>query len=371
MKMSFLSNKCRTALLASLALLCVVMIVLALLVDRGGYDNLLLAAPLSYFGTEIDLENIERFCEDEFLVTYELPFLCSVSNGSNRYELTGIATNNIWSSINACRMISGSFFTKGAYDTKARHAVLNRSAAFAIFGGNNIAGKTLKIQYGSWIITGVIDDGDDEAGHIYIPSSTGALLGLSGGSATVLLALLDPTGGIDELYAKHALKSLGLREDRYTCINLQKAAGMYWERLFVVLQCAFCLIQGSAACLFFSKLKLYTVRVIGFSKKLYAREVFRTDPALTLKLVMNALLCAAAIVLCTVLLMRIILTGLSWRAVSSLQEVPAFTHFAVKLKALQDYAGADLVVFIALLGILILNAGIRLYAYKGSHAGKL
>lgn len=47
--------------------------VLALLAYPEQYQNLLLITPAIYSAPGFSLEEVEQFCEDEFLITYEIP----------------------------------------------------------------------------------------------------------------------------------------------------------------------------------------------------------------------------------------------------------------------------------------------------------
>jgi hypothetical protein len=122
--------------------------------------------------------------------------------------------------------VEGSFFSKKAWDAKQKHAVLNETAARTLFGSYRVAGKTIKLKDGIWLVTGVLADGDDENSIMYVPSS------VTGGMPKSLVLLLAPDKGISEAYAKSVLKTLNIHESNYRFIN----AGIAWLRLAELFQ---------------------------------------------------------------------------------------------------------------------------------------
>jgi hypothetical protein len=167
----------------------------------------------------LDVQAIEDVSEKEFLLTYEIPGSERVSLTYTEYPVTVIATNSSYPGILELNMPEGAFFSKQAWRGKQRHAVLNETAAFAIFGSANIIGSRFRIRNDTWLVTGVISDGDEDKARIYIPSS------VRDGEA-VALAL----AGMDEAYARNSLKALGIQEGSFSFINMAALCGLLWER---------------------------------------------------------------------------------------------------------------------------------------------
>jgi frataxin-like iron-binding protein CyaY len=120
----------------------------------------------------------------------------------------------------------GSFLSNQAWTGKQRHAVLNEKAAFTIFGSSKISGNRFRLRNETWIVTGVINDGDEDRSRVYVPSS------IRGGEASAL-ALMS-TGNLDEAYIKNSVKTLGIRDGNFYYINLQTLCRLLWERAGII-----------------------------------------------------------------------------------------------------------------------------------------
>jgi hypothetical protein len=126
----------------------------------------------------------------------------------------------------------GAFFSARAWEGKQRQAVLNEKAALTIFGGTNITGGRFRIRGETWLVSGVIGDGDDENCRVYVPSS------LRGGGALSLLALMEKrrgTGEAGEASVKNSLKALDIREGAFAFYNLETQSRLLGERVLAAL----------------------------------------------------------------------------------------------------------------------------------------
>jgi hypothetical protein len=346
MRGTFLKTKWSVFFITSIALLFSALLVIALLAQRGGYRDLLLIAPSSYFASTCNINTIEDFCKDKFLISYEIRGKGTIATGYASHAVVTIATNSIWPALNSRIMLNGSFFTKVAWDTKQRHIVLNKTAAFAIFGGDNITEKVIKMNGESWIVSGVIDDGDEENKNSYIPSS------ISGGAPTTLLALLDPAKGINTIYAAGALKSFGVHDTDHIVVNLDAAYKLYWERLIVALEAAFCVVFLVVFHKRFSRLGAIVKKLRDRSKWLYADRLFIEHVRDFFSIAGGALLLLAGVALCLVLLSRILADGLRWRDMPALKGALTGNSFALKLSPLRDLLLPGLWTFVAYLAAL-------------------
>ena len=222
----------------------------------AGKDNALFFVLPSETGSpRFDVQAIEDFSEKHFLLTYEIPGFERISLSHAEYPVTVIATNSSYPGIMGLDMPEGAFFSEQAWGGKQRHAVLNETAAFAIFGSANIAGSRFRIHYDTWLVTGVIGDGDEDKARIYIPSS------VRGGEAGALAL-----AGMDEAYARNSLKTLGIQEGNFSFINMAALCGLLWERAEAIVLLFF-------AFLFLSLLKPL---IRGFRK---ARSALKIDMA--------------------------------------------------------------------------------------------
>jgi hypothetical protein len=186
----------------------------------AGKDKaLFFVLPLETGSPRFGVQVIEDFSEKEFLLTYEIPGSERINLSHAEYPVTVIATNSNYPGILGLNMPEGAFFSKQAWRGKQKHAVLNETAAFAFFGSANIAGSRFRLRNDTWLITGVISDGDVDKARIYIPSSS------RGGEADALAL-----AGIDETYARNSLKALGIQEGNFSFINMAVLCRLLWER---------------------------------------------------------------------------------------------------------------------------------------------
>ena len=216
------------AFLLSLAFfLCLTgLCVTAFLAKREGKENLLIVLPSQFDSPRINVQKIEEFSRDEFLITYEIPNSERVSLPHGDFPVTVIGTNSSFPQILGLAMLEGSFFSEQAWAGKQRHAVLNEKAAFTIFGSSRVVDNRFSIRNETWLVTGVIDDGDDECSRVYVPSS------IQGAPAGELLALM--SRGYDEAYIKNSIKNLEVREGSFTFFNLGTQTRLLWERVLVI-----------------------------------------------------------------------------------------------------------------------------------------
>ncbi|MDR1804532.1 MAG: ABC transporter permease [Treponema sp.] len=214
--------------LASLAAICVFLCLTGLCVTAflAGEDrDLFFVLPSETVSPRFDVQAIEEFSEKEFLLSYEIPGAERIGLTYAEYSATVIATNSSYPGILGLNMLEGAFFSKQAWTGKQRHAVLNKTAAFTIFGSGDIVGSRFRLRNDTWLVTGVISDGDEDKARIYIPSSVR-------GGETGALAVM---GGINEMYAKNGLKTLGIQEGNFSFINLGTQCRLLWERAEVTL----------------------------------------------------------------------------------------------------------------------------------------
>lgn len=262
MRINFLSSyfSGKPALLCAIALLLSVAALFstAVVSDVKSPGNLLLVTPSGISSPGISVERIEEFTESYFLVTYEMLSSERVSLAYADFPVTTAAVNSCYARILDLRMTEGSFFSKQAWTGRQRHAVLNETAAFSIFGSKKISGNQIKIQGATWLITGVINDGDDDTSRVYIPSS------IAGGQVNSFLVLMSASSGIDETFIKNSMKSLGVHETSFDFINLDTQISYLYERAYVII-------------LFLSGFILIFLLFIFINKFIRAISVFKTE----------------------------------------------------------------------------------------------
>jgi hypothetical protein len=288
----------------------ILLFIMALLAGRGHYHRLLLAKPLrSYAPALISLDAIEQFCEDEFLLTYEQRRLSSASTAYQQCQVTLVGTNSYYPALLGYQLLSGSFFTKQAWDTKSRHAVLNETAAFTLFGSNKIVGKTIKLDGETWLVSGVLRD-NDENNLIYIPSINNA----QSASVSALIALLAPERGISETYAKNTLKALGVQEAMYMFVNMENMVNLYWEWLFAALKLALCVLFGVFTPAILHRIKVTALVFMDTLKQQYLKDSIAMRRKELLRIIAMTSFLLASLAFCLTLLSQVLAECLYWHS---------------------------------------------------------
>jgi hypothetical protein len=254
------------------------------------------------YSPELDVQKIERFCDEQFPLSYEIPAPGKAAVLGVEYPVTITGTNSHYPRILGYSMTEGSFFTTQARKGANRHAVLNGKAAFDLFGSSRAAGSRLKIQDETWIVTGVIDDRDTENRRIYVPSP------LRGGKAAFLLAR---AGGTGASYIRDSLKVLGVYDDSFDFFDTGAEIRFFWERAAAALMLLSCLLPAFLLPPALGRFRTAFSQLRGELKNRYLPELLRSGAPLKFLFSVLALpACAAAILLP---LPRVLALCLSWR----------------------------------------------------------
>jgi hypothetical protein len=286
----------------------------AFIAGTSGLGDLFLVSPADMHAPEINVQKIERFCDEYFPLTYEIPEPEKAVVLGIEYPVTLIGTNSRYSRILGYAMVEGSFFSQQAWKGDERHAVLNGKAAFDLFGSIHAAGSqgNLRLKTGDeiWIVTGVINDGDDENRRIYVPSPA------RGGKAVSLLARTDAVGGTGASYIRDSLKSLGVYDGGFEFFDLGAEIRFFWERAVVALMLLLCLLPAFLFPRALVKFRIAFSRLRGELKKRYLPELFCSSAFLKFLFSLPALpACAGAILF---LLLRTLSVCLPWQDLPSL-----------------------------------------------------
>jgi hypothetical protein len=295
------------AIIAICLILCLAgMVIPAFLAGKD--RNLLFVLPSEIDSPRFNVHEIEDFNEKEFLLSYEIPGAERISLSHAEYPVTVIATNSAYPGILGFTMAEGSFFSRQAWAGKQRHAVLNETAAFTVFGSDKIAGSRFRIRNDTWLVTGVISDGDEDKARIYIPSSS------RGGEANALVL----TGAADEMYVRNSLKTLGVQEGNFDYINLGTQCRLLWERAEAI------------ALLFFAFLFLSLLKPLigGFRKahsaikrdltRLYSGELLQKRGKSVVRMVLYILGLVLFPTMALFLFLRLASVCLTWQDIPSL-----------------------------------------------------
>ncbi|MCL2214652.1 MAG: ABC transporter permease [Treponema sp.] len=310
MKISFLSAKLNIFCAAVFLLTVLALFAIAFLAHNGGKRNLLLVTSSQTGSHGINVNRIEEFTESDFLLTYEILSTEKVSLSYADFSVTLVRTNSCYPQIINYSLSEGAFFSKQAWTGAQRHAVLNETAANSIFGSVKIAGSQFKIRGETWIVTGVIDDGDKKSNRVYVPSS------MADGYAYNFLVL---TAGFDETLIKNSMKNLGIHDTNYDFFTLDTIINLLFERPQIMLYFLFCFIFIYIFIILTEKLKIAAAEFKSKLNKHYFKQLFLENQKTAFKPVWLASLLVLCPILTLFLLLHSVSIILPWQDIASLK----------------------------------------------------
>ena len=323
-------------------------------------ENVLLAVPSEIGSPRIDIQQIEEFSEKEFLLTYEIPASQRVSLSNAEYPVTLIGTNSGYFSILGLAAVEGSFFSKQAWSGKLKHAALNEKAAFTIFGSSRIAGNRFRMGNETWLVTGVVQDGDDDHCKVYVPSS------VRGAQASTLLALMSPSGGLNEDYVKNSLKTLGIREGNFNFYNMGTRANLLWERVKIIPLLFFSLLFLGFIFPLAGKFKYSLATLKKEMNHRYPSDIFQKDRNIILQPGLIVLGMVILTALALFLILRFVSICLPWQDIPSLGALDMDLMYP-RIIRLRDYNLVSLLFF----GLSLVVMCIFFVGFISFYRGKL
>jgi hypothetical protein len=312
--------------------------------------NLLLLSPVEGGSGVLDPQKLRRVAEEEFLLTYEVRQRLQVWTAYAECPVTLIGTNSLYPALMAYPMLRGGFFTGASEKGRNREAVLNRAAAFRLFGGEAIEGRTIAMEGVPWLVTGVMDDGEEESPRMYVPAAS------AGEGPRSLLILLG--GGVDAAHVKNTLMPLGISETSHVFFDLSRAIRLYGERFALALRVFICALFLTLAR---NRAPALKARVSAFRARLkyaYAGEliviVLREHTGKLFRFALTVLGLAGGAVFCLSLLPQIPALLLKWKDMPSLAAILGKGDFPALSAPLLDYYYPDTLGFALCLGISVL-----------------
>ena len=285
-------------------------------------NALFLVLPKSIVSSGIDIDSIEEFSKNEFLLTYEIPFLETVNLAYGNFPVTVIGTTGSYPGILGLTMLEGSFFLNQAWTGKLMYAVLNEKAADTIFGSTMITGSRFRIQNDTWLVSGVIKDGNDREARIYVPSS------VTGGKADALALAI--SGRLDEFYVINSLRTLGVWEKDFDFVNFNAFSRIIKERFLVIFLLFLSFFLFSLVMPLVTALKQQIFSLRKDITHFYPDEIFKYRRKSLYKTFLSGLSLILVPVLSLFLILRIVSICLPWKDIVSLSALNR-TFFSVYL----------------------------------------
>ena len=296
-----------------IAALCLIICIASLCITAGlagHYKALFFALPKDLSSPKIDVFSIDDFQKDGFPLTYEITGSERISLSRGTFPVTMIGTSAGFLQIMGLQILEGSFFSSQAWSGKLRHAVFNEKAAYSIFGSVNISGNLFKIRNDTWIVTGVINDGNEEQSRIYVPSS------IQGGRADALA--MKVSGTLDEIFILNHLKSLGVMDVNFSFLSMNRQIRLLWERVKVLLLGFLSLLLLSMLIPVFNLFKKSWKELKKEHDKSYITQIFKNNKKLIAVNVLPALGLVFLTVMTLIILINIASVCLPWQDIPSI-----------------------------------------------------
>ncbi|MBF4691903.1 ABC transporter permease [Fusibacter ferrireducens] len=138
--------------------------------DQLHCENLLLATPTLSNTSKISSKALEKLTQEAFLSSYEIRSAETLKILNRSYPVALIKTNYAYPLLSGKNISSGSFFSEQDQKKQKKMAVLNKTAAYAMFGNDNIRGLHIDLSEETYTIEGVLDDKNKAENIIYVPA---------------------------------------------------------------------------------------------------------------------------------------------------------------------------------------------------------
>jgi len=198
-----------------------------IIVDHKTCSDRLLILPKVHKSVSVDFETIEELNETKCMLTYEVSKQQNIKaiNSSHTVILKG--TKYTYPFVMNYPMTKGGFFTKNAVENESKYAVMNELAAFEIFGDYNIIGNKIVINHDSYIVVGIIDDGDKSNKNVYLPVT------FFTNSPDTFIVKMDSPNNISDEFIESVFKQVGITSSNYDFINIGMVYSMIGEKVLV------------------------------------------------------------------------------------------------------------------------------------------
>ncbi|MCL2405809.1 MAG: ABC transporter permease, partial [Defluviitaleaceae bacterium] len=134
------------------------------------HESLLFAIP-RISGTNVSAQFLRQASDMGMIVTYENRQATTISVLGNSHNVVLVSTNHDLPFVMGHHIVHGRFFSEYAFKYGHRVAVLNKQAAFALFGSVESTGNEIIMNNIPYIVVGVINDADRDGLNIYVPAT--------------------------------------------------------------------------------------------------------------------------------------------------------------------------------------------------------
>ena len=324
---------------------------LAVYAEQMQYHDLMMVIPYGTGISSYDVKAIRKVTGASLDVTYEAKkrALAEVV-GAGSYPVTLIGTNSSYCGVMGVRISEGSFFMEEAVRAGSRYAVLNEKAAFELFGSRNIIGNTILLDGEIFVITGIVENEIKKEAAVYVPSTTI--------TAPVPVLMVKTKAAPESV--RSDLMPLGVYETNSRVVDIHAVARSFWQQLLVGI--------GLYCALFLMLLTYRRVHIIRgccleLKRRLevmYPGQLMAVSRKVLLMLAGHVLIVAAEVGTLLFLLRHLLKIVLGWKDILQQYRYLSDYFFQGKVQWLVRYFYCGTTLFLGVIGLLLVIAGIRL-----------
>lgn len=262
-------------------------------------ENLSLVTPTSSDSSEISANELEKINGDLFLLTYEILSKENLQALNANYDVTLIKTNFTYPFIMHKKILEGSFFTEKEQKEEKKAAVLNKAAAYGMFGNIKVCGSMIKIGQDEYTVAGVIND-ETEDKSVYIPAS------ISKENPRSFAIKLE--NNLTREQIKNQCKSVVSEEDGYRFVYfedlIQLVSGLFYIGLKLTAISLLMLLIKKNYCILQQNIKDYK----NLYQQYYVCELLKYYP----KKIINVIFVTVALILMSILIINLIFSSIEF-----------------------------------------------------------
>lgn len=199
--------------------------ILTILACRHHVPNTLLLVPQQPLSHIIDAEQLEMKNGEDYFITYEVHQTETICVLNQNHEVTLKGTNYLYPVVMKRQMVSGAFFSKAAQESNQQMVVLNKWAAFQLYGSYDITGQELTIDGALFTVAGVMDDKDKKALNLYLPQC------FINSDITSLAASFEISDSTPNATVENALKPYGITSNLFQFYNMNEIFESFTTKL--------------------------------------------------------------------------------------------------------------------------------------------
>lgn len=188
------------------------------------------------FFKDLDTSVLEK---EGVRISYAQSVYPEVSNGVCKKDVSVISTNENYRYFRNVQLEEGAFFNHKQIERKLKVAVINKKAAYLLYGNDNCVGEFVYLNQMPYQIIGTVNEENDNEARLYIPYQTLDSLDIS-------------NAGIDEIWCKvlnmaemtMVISKLGYSVGEFDIVEINLYKKIFMQRLFFIFVSVFVLVLG-------------------------------------------------------------------------------------------------------------------------------